>query len=69
MQVGRDIALAIAANKQDLPGRAVPDEQSRGFAAAVGAAYYRTSAKTGAGIEQVEAACAVTKVSSLLAPI
>lgn len=52
-QVGHDIALAIAANKQDLPERVVPDEKSRGFAAAVGAAYYRTSAKTGAGIEQV----------------
>lgn len=53
-QVGHDIALSIAANKQDLPDRAaVPDEKSRGFAAAVGAAYYRTSAKTGAGIEQV----------------
>jgi Ras family len=51
--VGQDIALSIAANKQDLPDRAVPDERSRGFAAAVGAAYYRTSAKTGAGIEQV----------------
>ncbi len=51
--MGHDIALAIAANKQDLPERVVPDEKSRGFAAAVGAAYYRTSAKTGAGIEQV----------------
>lgn len=50
--VGHDIALSIAANKQDLPDRAVPDERSRGFASTVGAAYYRTSAKTGAGIEQ-----------------
>lgn len=53
--MGHDITLSIAANKQDLPDRAVPDERSRGFAAAVGAAYYRTSAKTGAGIEQVPA--------------
>mmetsp|Transcript_6934 Transcript_6934/g.20239 ORF Transcript_6934/g.20239 Transcript_6934/m.20239 type:complete len:131 (-) Transcript_6934:2765-3157(-) len=57
-QVGPNIALSIAANKQDLVAaegraeRAVPDDRSRAFAQTVGAAYYRTSAKTGAGIEQ-----------------
>mmetsp|Transcript_6920 Transcript_6920/g.20047 ORF Transcript_6920/g.20047 Transcript_6920/m.20047 type:complete len:215 (-) Transcript_6920:2930-3574(-) len=56
--VGPNIALSIAANKQDLVAaegraeRAVPDDRSRAFAQTVGAAYYRTSAKTGAGIEQ-----------------
>lgn len=59
-QVGPNIALSIAANKQDLVAaegraeRAVPDDRSRAFAQTVGAAYYRTSAKTGAGIEQVK---------------
>ena len=54
-QVGHDIPLSIAANKQDLQDRAVPDERSQSFAAAAGAMYFRTSAKTGTGIEQVAA--------------
>lgn len=54
--VGKDIPLTIAANKQDLltprMEGGVPDERSRAFAGSVGAAYFRTSARTGAGIEQ-----------------
>lgn len=56
LQVGRNIPLTIAANKQDLLNPrtegGVPDERSRAFAESVGAAYFRTSARTGVGIEQ-----------------
>ena len=47
-QVGPDIVLAIAANKEDLASqRAVPEAESRAFAEAIGASHHGTSAKTG----------------------
>eukprot|EP00884_Botryococcus_braunii_P017335 jgi/Botrbrau1/4285/Bobra.0390s0025.1 len=53
MMVGPDIALTLAANKQDLEGdRAVPDADSRSFAQLIGAGYATTSAKTGEGLTQ-----------------
>ena len=46
--VGSDIVLTVVANKADLAAaRAVPDAESRGVAAAVGASYFEVSALSG----------------------
>ncbi|KAK9821993.1 hypothetical protein WJX81_004924 [Elliptochloris bilobata] len=50
--VGADVVLTVVGNKADLAAaRAVPAAESRGVAAAVGAAYHEVSALTGAGVE------------------
>lgn len=51
--VGPDIVITIAANKCDLEQeRSVPDAVIAEYAQQVGASYFNTSAKTGAGLDK-----------------
>ena len=53
-QVGPNIVLAIAANKQDLrKDQAVSDAELAKYAASIGALYAGTSAKTGQGLVEI----------------
>lgn len=54
LQVGPDIVLAIAANKQDLrKDMAVSDDELAMYAASIGALHAGTSAKTGEGLTEI----------------
>lgn len=54
IQVGPNIVLAIAANKQDLrKHQAVSDAQLAEYAALIGALHFGTSAKTGEGLTDI----------------
>lgn len=54
LQVGPNIVLAIAANKQDLrKDQAVSDNELAVYAASIGALHAGTSAKTGEGLTEI----------------
>lgn len=50
--VGSKIAIVIAGNKCDLRGQVVSDSDAQSYADSVGAAYIRTSAKSGEGVQE-----------------
>ena len=62
---GKDIVLALAANKSDLErSRQVKQEDAEAYAASIGAVLFGTSAKLNKGVEQVFLAIATSACST-----